>query len=65
MKIIASKDFTIGKEAFIKGDEIKTANFETIVKLNEQGFIEPLGYKDLIILKRELDKKEVDKNAII
>ena len=64
-KIIAIKDFTIGNQMFIAGDEIKTKNYDAIVKLNEQGLIEPLSFKDLVLIKRELDnpkelKKEVD-----
>lgn len=58
MKIIASKDFTSNIGEFIKGDELKNLNYEQIVKLNEQGLIEPLTYKDLILIKRELEKKE-------
>ena len=58
MKIIASRDFTSNIGEFIKGDELKNLNYEQIVKLNEQGLIEPLTYKDLILIKRELEKKE-------
>ena len=59
-KIIAKKDFTIGNQFYIENEEIKNVDYETIVKLNEQGFIEPLNYKDLVLIKRELDnpKKE-------
>jgi len=61
-KIIAIKDFVAGGKSFIVGDEIKTKNYEAIVKLNEKGFIEPLGYKDLVLIKRELEntKEEVE-----
>ena len=58
MKIIASRDFTSNIGEFIKGDELKNLNYEQIVKLNEQGLIEPLTYKNLILIKRELEKKE-------
>ena len=54
-KLIATRDFTAGGINYIAGDEIKTKNYEAIVKLNEQGFIEPLEYKDLVLIKRELD----------
>jgi hypothetical protein len=54
-KIIAIKDFVASGISYIKGDEIKTRNYETIAKLNEKGFIEPLDYKDLVLIKRELD----------
>ena len=61
MKIIANKDFTTKYEQYVKGDEIKNLTYKQIVKLNELGFIEPLEYKDLVIIKRELEtnkKKE-------
>ena len=58
MKIIAKKDFSTNKGDFIKGDELKGLSYEQIVKLNEKGFIEPLTYKDLVLIKRELEKKE-------
>ena len=54
-KLIARKDFTLNGTPYIIGDEIKTSNYETIVKLNEKGFIDPLSYKDLVLIKRELD----------
>ena len=58
MKIIAKIDFTANNEQYIKGDEIKGLNYNQIVKLNELGFIEPLTYRELTIIKRELEKKE-------
>ena len=59
MKIIASKDFSSNIGEFLKGDEIKDLNYRQIVKLNELGFIEPLDYKDLILIKRELENKNM------
>lgn len=59
MKIIAKADFSTNKGNFIKGDEIKGLNYEQIVKLNEKGLIEPLSFKDLVLIKRELEKKEL------
>ena len=56
MKIIAKIDFTANNEQYIKGDEITGLNYNQIVKLNELGFIEPLSYKDLVLIKRELEK---------
>lgn len=56
-KVIASKDFTTNLGSFIKGDELNGLTYEQIVKLNEQGFIEPLDYRDLVLIKRELDNK--------
>lgn len=58
MKIIAKIDFVANNEQYIKGDEIKGLTYEQIVKLNEKGFIEPLTYKDLVLINRELIKKE-------
>ena len=59
-KIIAKKDFTSNIGNYIAGDEITGLNYQQIVKLNELGFIEPLEYKDLVLIKRELNnpKKE-------
>lgn len=58
MKIIAKKDFTSNIGNYIAGDELKGLNYNQIVKLNEKGFIEPLDYKELVLIKRELEKKE-------
>jgi hypothetical protein len=60
-KIIAAKDFIASGTSYLKGDEIKTNNYDAIVKLNEQGLIEPLDYKDLVLIKRELDNPEIFK----
>ena len=57
MKIIAKVDFSTNKGQYIKGDEITDLNYEQIVKLNEKGFIEPLSFKDLVLIKRELENK--------
>lgn len=54
-KLVAIKDFSADGKDFIVGDEIETKNYEAIVLLNEKGFIEPLTYKDLVLIKRELD----------
>lgn len=62
-KIIATKDFIAGGKEYVAGDEIKTKKYEAIVKLNEKGFIEPLDYKDLVLIKRELDNKDVKKEV--
>ena len=56
MKIIAKVDFVANDIQYIKGDEITGLNYEQIVKLNEKGFIEPLEYRDLVLIKRELEK---------
>lgn len=57
-KVIAKIDFTTDNEQYIAGDEINNLSYKQIVKLNEKGFIEPLTYKDLVLIKRELEKKE-------
>lgn len=58
MKIIAKVDFTANGIDYIKGDEMKNLTFQQIVKLNEKGFIEPLNYKDLVLVERELKNKK-------
>lgn len=58
MKIIAKKDMVINDKSYIENDEIKDLTYDEIVKLNENGFIQPLTYKDLVLIKREFDKKE-------
>lgn len=55
-KVIAKVDFSANGEFYIKGDEIENLTYNQIVKLNEQGFIEPLEYRDLVLIKRELEK---------
>lgn len=57
-KIIAKIDFSSNIGNYIKGDEIKNLTYKQIVKLNEKGFIEPLEYKDLVLIERELKSKE-------
>ena len=60
IKIIAKKDFTSNIGNYVAGDEIKNLTYEQIVKLNEIGFIEPLEFKDLVQIEKELkqNKKE-------
>ncbi len=58
IKIIAKKDFVLNDKKYIAGDEIEINNIEAISKLNEKGFIEPLSYKDLVILEREIQNKK-------
>lgn len=55
-KIIARVDFTTNIGNYIKGDEITGLTYKQISKLNELGFIEPLEYKDLVLIERELEK---------
>jgi len=58
-KIIASKDFTSNLGSFVKGEEITGLNYNQIVKLNEKGYIEPLEYKDLVQIEKELKNKKL------
>ena len=57
-KLIAKKDFTIDNCTYIVGDEVNVKDISVIKKLNEKGFIEPLNFKEITILERELNKKE-------
>ncbi len=60
-KIVAKVDFVANNTGYIVGDEITGLTYEQIVKLNEHGFIEPLDYKDLVLIKRELENKKAVK----
>ena len=60
-KIIAKINFTSNIGSFVAGEEIIGLDYYQIVKLNEMGFIEPLDYKDLVLIKRELDNKKIVK----
>lgn len=57
-KVIAKIDFTTNIGDYIAGDEITGLTYEQIAKLNEKGFIEPLEYKDLVLIKRELENNK-------
>lgn len=46
MKIIAAKDFTLKGVTYKKGEEIKPPK-EYLIKLNEEGYIEPIDIKDI------------------
>ena len=59
-KIVAKIDFSVNGKYYIAGDEIDTKDMNLIRKLNEKGFIEPLDYKDLVMLERELTKKKTE-----
>ena len=64
IKVIASKDFSANNKNYIAGDELKDLRFEQIVKLNELGFIKPLTYKDLVLIKRELEENKKNKEEL-
>lgn len=55
-KIIAKVDFVLNGKRYIAGDEIEITDIEKIIKLNEKGFIEPLSYKDIVLLTRNNEK---------
>lgn len=57
-ELIAKKDFTLYGKDYITGDKIETKDMKIIAMLNEKGFIEPLTYKELVILERELQKEK-------
>ena len=61
MKIIVKKDFSSNIGNYIKGDEIKGLKYNQIIKLNEKGLIEPLSFKDLVLIKRELENVKEEK----
>lgn len=57
-KIKATKDFIMNGISYVEGDELDIKDIKLIKRLNELGFIESLGYKDLVLLERELVKEE-------
>lgn len=59
-EILVIKNFVANGKPYVKGDKITNLTYAQIVKLNERGFIEPLAYEDLVIIKRALEqpKKE-------
>ena len=57
-KIIARIDFELNDKDYIASDELFGLTYNEIVKLNEKGYIEPLTYKDLVLIKRELDNSK-------
>lgn len=63
MKVIKAKeDFSVNGTYYFSGDIIEDKlPLDTLVKLNEKGYIEPLTLKDLTQYEKELNKpkKEV------
>ena len=57
-QIIAKKDITINNVEYLQGEEVKVENIEQVMKLLALGFIEPLSHKELVLVQRELEKKE-------
>lgn len=58
MKAIKVKhDFSADGKFYFAGDVIEDKiKYETLVKINEKGYIEPLTLKDLTEYQRELNK---------
>ena len=56
-EIVAKKDFILNGKQYITGDKNEIKDIKTITAINEKGFIEPLSYKDLVVIERELNKK--------
>ena len=63
-KIIAKKDFILNDKNYIVGDEVELKDINAIKKLNEKGVIEPLTYKDLVLIERELNDKNKFKESL-
>lgn len=59
-KVIAKIDFELNGVPYIVGDKIETKDINVVRQLNEQGFIEPLTYKDLVLIERELKKEVIE-----
>lgn len=62
-QIIAKKDFVYKGKTYFSGEELDINELKDIVTLNEKGFIEPLSFKDLTLLKRELENKKDNKKG--
>lgn len=60
--IKAKKDFILDGYRYIEGDEIKIKDINVIKRLNEKGFIEPLSYRELVLLEREINKPKKEAN---
>lgn len=60
-KIIAKKDFTINGNYYFIGDEIDYSKIDkpTLVKLNENGFIEPLNIKEILEITNKSNRNEI------
>ena len=52
-KIIAKVDFNANGIGYIAGDELNGLSYNQILKLNEQGLIEPLNYPSLGFSRQE------------
>lgn len=57
-QVVAKKDFIANNKHYIKGDVIEGYTIRQIKILNEQGFIEPLTYEDLVLIERQIKEGE-------
>lgn len=57
-QVKVKNDFTIGKNYYFKNDtlDLSKLKYEQIVKINEKGYIDPLTIKELLEIKKELNK---------
>ena len=62
-RIIANINFGLNGIYYIEGDEIKTKDIKLIRKLNENGFINPLSYEELVKIERELKEENTKKEV--
>lgn len=60
-KVIAAKDFNANGKYYFAGDELKGLNLEQILKLQRLGFIEPLDFKDIVLIANENKKEKIIK----
>lgn len=65
MKLIAKGSFNLNGKFYEKGDEVKVATKEELIRLNEKGFIEAITPKDIqdfgkepIITKTKIKNEE-------
>lgn len=63
--IVAKKDFTLKGMLYKKGQELKQIDVETLISLNEKGFIEPIKISDLKKIKNKEIEKEKNENGTI
>lgn len=60
-KIIAKINFALNGVNYIADEELHNLSYNQIAKLNEKGFIQPLNYEDLVLIKRELENPKSKK----
>lgn len=56
--IKAIKDFSLDGVIYENGDEVEVKDIETLVKLNEKGFISPFTGKEIQKFAKEFKKEE-------